>query len=114
MNTNEYIYRAFVIDVHDGDTCTVDIDLGFGIWMRNQKLRFYGINAPELTGEQKQSGLKSRDYVSSLILNKEVLIETQKDKSEKYGRWLATIWIDGTNLNKKLVEEGFAREYLVK
>lgn len=114
MEQKDYTYKAIVLDVYDGDTCTVDIDLGFGIWMKKQKLRLYGINTPELTGEQKQDGIKTRDYLSSLILGKEIIIETQKDKAEKYGRWLATIWLDGVNLNKKLVQEGYAREYLVK
>jgi micrococcal nuclease len=107
MQEKDYTYKAIVLDVYDGDTCTVDIDLGFGIWMKKQKLRLYGINTPELTGEQKQDGIKTRDYLASLIMGKEVIIE-------KYGRWLATIWLDGVNLNKKLIEEGYAREYLVK
>jgi micrococcal nuclease len=113
MSRVDYKYKAIVTAVHDGDTCTVDIDIGFGIWMKDQKLRFYGINTPELHGNDKEAGIKSRDYVASLILGKEIIIETQKDKAEKYGRWLATIWLDGTNINKKLVQEGYAREYLV-
>lgn len=114
LDKKDYLYKAIVVDVYDGDTCTVDIDLGFGVWMKNQKLRLYGINTPELTGAEKQDGIKCRDYIKSLILGKEIILETQKDKSEKYGRWLATIWLDNTNINKKLVEEGYAREYLVK
>jgi micrococcal nuclease len=109
----DYFYKAIVTDVHDGDTCTVDIDLGFGIWMKDQKLRLYGINTPELHGNDKEAGIKSRDYVKSLILGKIITLESQKDKTEKYGRWLATIWLDGININKKLVQEGYAREYLV-
>lgn len=114
MELNFYTYRAIVTAVHDGDTCTVDIDLGFAIWMKNQKLRLYGINAPEMTGIQKEDGIKSRNYISSMILGKEIIIETQKDKTEKYGRWLATIWINGENLNKKLVLEGYAKEFMIK
>lgn len=113
LEKRDYFYKAIVTDVHDGDTCTVDIDLGFGIWMKQQKLRFYGINTPELHGIEKEAGIKARDYVKSLLIGKQIILETQKDKSEKYGRWLATIWLDGTNINKKLIEEGYAREYLV-
>lgn len=114
LDKKDYLYKAFVTDVHDGDTCTVDIDLGFGVWLKNQKLRFYGINTPELRGTDKEAGEKAREFVKTLILGKEIVLETQKDKNEKYGRWLATIWLDGTNINKKLIEEGYAREYLVK
>jgi endonuclease YncB( thermonuclease family) len=42
-----YFYKAEVRDVHDGDTVTADIDLGFSTWLHDQKLRLYGINAPE-------------------------------------------------------------------
>lgn len=41
-----YEYRAFVRKVYDGDTITVDIDLGFEVLLKNQKLRLYGINTP--------------------------------------------------------------------
>lgn len=111
MTDSFYRYRAIVTGVYDGDTCTVDIDLGFGIWMRKQKLRLLGIDTPELRGEERQEGLKVRDYVRELILDKEVVIESERDKSGKYGRWLATIWIDGVNLNQTLLTEGMAKEY---
>ena len=60
-----YEYRAFVRKVYDGDTITVDIDLGFEVMLKNQKLRLYGINTPEVRGESREqesptSGLKSR------------------------------------------------------
>ena len=47
-----YEYRATVISVYDGDTITVDIDLGFGIVLRKQKLRLYGLNTPEVRGAE--------------------------------------------------------------
>ena len=109
---NFYRYKAIITDVYDGDSVTADIDLGFGIWMRNQKLRLYGIDTPELRGAEREEGLKVRDYVTDLILGQEVIIESAKDKSGKYGRWLATIWIQGVNLNEKLLNEGKAKEYV--
>lgn len=63
METNFYFYKAVVRDVYDGDSCTVDIDLGFGIWMKGQKLRLMGIDTPELRGSEREEGLKVRDYV---------------------------------------------------
>lgn len=56
-----YEYRAFVRKVYDGDTVTVDIDLGFDVVLQKQKIRLLRINAPEVRGEQRQEGLKSRD-----------------------------------------------------
>ena len=43
-----YTYRAKITKVHDGDTLTVDIDLGFGVMLTSQQVRLKGINAPEL------------------------------------------------------------------
>jgi micrococcal nuclease len=113
MQQNLYNYKAIVQSVYDGDTCNVDIDLGLNTWIRNEKLRLNRINAPELTGKQKKAGIKSRDFLRDIILNKEVFIQTIKDKKEKYGRYLAEIWIidqDGKlfNVNDFVVSKGFA------
>ena len=63
MKENLYYYRAVVVSVYDGDTCTVDIDLGLNTWVRGEKLRLYRINAPELRGPERPEGLKSRDFL---------------------------------------------------
>jgi micrococcal nuclease len=107
-----YHYTAQVQSVYDGDTCRVDIDLGLGIWIRNEKLRLVRINAPEVTGNEKAAGLASRDFLRDLIDGQEIIIETVKDKRGKYGRYLAEIWIeqDGgwINVNDLLVIAGHA------
>ena len=112
MNDKKFHYSAKVTKVYDGDTITCDIDLGFGIVLKNQKFRFYGINAPELYGNSEVSGKACQTYVSDKILDKEIIIETILDKKEKYGRWLGKIsylvddeWI---NLNEELVENKLA------
>lgn len=113
MNEKLYFYRATVKSVYDGDTITVDIDLGLMTWIHAEKLRLYRINAPELRGSEREEGLKSRDFLRSLIDGKEIFIETVKDKKGKYGRYLAEIWLEqGTdnwiNVNDLLVTEGYA------
>lgn len=105
-----YVYKADIIAVYDGDTCTAIVDLGMRVSVEIT-IRLYGINTPELRGAQKLDGIKSRDYLRSLILMKSVIIKTYKDKTEKYGRWLAEIFIDGVNINEKLVQEGYAVKY---
>jgi len=42
-----YEYRVHILRVVDGDTVDVDIDLGFGIWLRNERVRIMGIDTPE-------------------------------------------------------------------
>lgn len=111
-----YNYKAHVTGVYDGDSITADIDLGFYMCMRNQKIRLYGINTPEIRGEEREQGLIARDRVRELILDKDIILTSYKDKSGKYGRWLGTILImdeDGswTNVNQLLLAEGLATTY---
>lgn len=109
---NPYLYNALFVSNYDADSLTLTIDLGFGIWKHNQKIRLYGINAPELRGSQKEQGIKARDFVRELLKPGDaVILESHKDKSGKYGRWLGVIWLaDGRSLNQILVEEEFAVE----
>lgn len=114
MERTLYHYKAIVTSVYDGDTCTVDIDLGLSAWIRGEKLRLNRINAPELTGKDKPEGLKSRDFLKTKIQGKEITIETIKDRREKYGRYLAEIWLEEKkgnllNINDLMVTEGFAK-----
>jgi micrococcal nuclease len=118
MKHTLYNYKAQVISVYDGDTCTVDIDLGLNTWVRGEKLRLHRINAPEMRGAEKVEGKKSRDFLREQILDKEITLQTIKDKKGKYGRYLAEIWIENearefVNVNDLLVEKGFAvyKEY---
>jgi micrococcal nuclease len=115
MDNQIYNYKAFVTGVYDGDSITIDIDLGFNNWMKNQKVRLFGINTPEIRGEERPDGLVARDRLRELILDKEVIITSYKDKSGKYGRWLATVFLkqDGMfeNINTLLLAEGLAEVY---
>lgn len=108
MDDNRYHYEALVTEVYDGDTITVDLDLGFGIWMRDQKIRLYGINAPEVRGEEREDGLKTRNFLREMILDERVIVRTHKDRKGKYGRWLGTVIQDGFNVNAELVMRGYA------
>ena len=107
-----YEYRGYVRKIYDGDTITVDVDLGFGIELKGQKMRLLRINAPEVRGEQRPAGLKSRDALRGLIGNKWVIIRTIRDKKGKYGRWLAEVFLNQgdtqLNVNDWLITEGHA------
>lgn len=108
-----YTYNAHIIDVHDGDTATAVVDLGFHIKIQ-VKVRFKGINTPELKGDTRSAALISKKRVEDLILNKDVIIITDKDKQEKYGRWLGTIYLlnETKSVNALLVEEGLAVPFM--
>lgn len=112
MKHNLYHYRAQVTAVYDGDTCTVDIDLGWFTWVKSQKIRLHRINAPEMRGADKEAGTKARDFLRALILGQNLIVETIKDSTEKYGRYLGELWLERegqwVNVNDELVQNGHA------
>ena len=78
-----YHYKAKIIAVYDGDTVTALVDLGF-LHFQEMKLRLFGIDTPELRGEEREQGMVVRDLLREMILDKEVEIHSYKDKQEKY------------------------------
>ena len=114
MDEKCFYYRAQIVSVYDGDTCRADLDLGFGVWKKNETLRLHRINAPEVRGESKEAGQRSRDYLRQLILDEDVMVQTTRDSKGKYGRYLAEIWLydaptdQWRNINDLLVENGQA------
>ncbi|NPV12534.1 MAG: nuclease [Ignavibacteria bacterium] len=112
MPNKLYHYRAVVVGVYDGDTINVNIDLGLSTWINNEKLRLARINAPEIKGKERAKGLKSRDFLRDLLINKKVIIQTIKDRKEKYGRYLAEIWLEENgkfiNVNDLMVQKKLA------
>ncbi len=113
MREHLYHYRADVLSVYDGDTCTLNIDLGLDQWSHNQKIRLARINAPELRGAEREAGLAARDYLRERIDGRQVWIQTIKDRKGKYGRYIAEIWLEEepevfVNINDALVGAGHA------
>lgn len=107
-----YEYKAKIIKVYDGDTVTAVIDLGFNVSI-TEKVRLYGLDAPEVRGDERPDGLISRDRLRDRILDQDVIIKTQKDKKGKYGRYIAEIYLEDENINEWLITEGLAerKEY---
>lgn len=114
-----YNYEAYVKDVYDGDTITVDIFLGFNVALSNIKVRLVGIDTPEIRTkdkDEKEKGLATRDWLRERILGKKVLLHTKE--RGKFGRWLGMIWeldqdkpLFENSYNKQLISEGLAKEY---
>jgi micrococcal nuclease len=107
-----YTYRAKITDVYDGDSVTALVDLGFRIQFEI-KVRLSGIYTPEIRGEERLEGLISKKRVVDLILQKDVILKTQRDKTEKYGRWLGEIFLPGEeiSINQLLLNEGLAKPF---
>ena len=109
-----YEYRVANIRVVDGDTVDVDIDLGFGVWLRKQRIRLYGIDTPESRTRdlvEKKYGLAAKEFLVKWTGAGELKIKTHKDAKGKFGRILGELWTFETNINQKMVEEHHAVEY---
>jgi micrococcal nuclease len=113
-----YQYRATCLAVVDGDTADFEIDLGLEISHRI-RVRLYGINTPELHSPDDAERIKAvlaRAFLSTMIFGKPLIVETIKDRTEKYGRYLADVFVEGVekSVNAQLLEAGLAVEYLPK
>lgn len=118
LRSQLYHYVAYVRDVYDGDTIRVDIDLGLGIWRRDQSIRLWKINTPELRGAEREEGLIVRDRLRELILDRQILLRTILDKRGqdrvgKFGRLLGEILLELEsgellNINEHLLDQGMA------
>jgi len=119
-----YDYKCKIVKVVDGDTVDVDIDLGFGIWMRNERVRIMGIDTPESRTRdlvEKKFGLAAKERLKSLLGEKTVL-RTQiarngEDMKGKFGRILGDFDVYDAKtdavrpVTKILIDEGHAVLY---
>ena len=112
-------YKVNIVKVVDGDTVDVDIDLGFGMWLRNERVRVMGIDTPESRTSDKIEkifGLAAKSRLSSL-LGAEAILHTQvskkgEDMKGKFGRILGDFRVqDGRKVTEILIEEGHAVAY---
>ena len=112
-----YEYRVKkVTKIVDGDTIDVEIDLGFDISF-SSRVRLAGIDTPESKTkdlEEKKLGLEVKEYIKHAIEEaKDIVIRTEKpDSSEKYGRILGWLFLDGVSFNQHLIDAGYAWGYL--
>lgn len=114
-----YEYRAKVNRIVDGDTVDVDIDLGFGIWLHDERVRIMGIDTPESRTSdevEKIFGLASKERLKE-ILGDTCILKTQvdskgEDMKGKFGRILGDfVAEDGRLVTEILISEGHAVPY---
>jgi len=113
-----YEYRVNILKIIDGDTVDVDIDLGFGVWLRGERVRIMGIDTPESRTSDKVEkifGLASKERLKEL-LGKTAILKTEvinnEDARGKFGRILGDfITTNGCRCGEILVEEGYAVPY---
>ncbi len=92
--------RATVTRIIDGDT----IELSTG-----QKLRYIGIDTPEITGEDECFAQQAASKNAELVLNKQVELEKDVSETDRYGRLLRYVYLEGNMVNEILVTQGYAK-----
>ena len=116
-----YEYRCKIDRVVDGDTVDVDIDLGFGISLRKERVRLYGIDTPECRTrdlEEKKYGLAAKSFVQDLLpVGSMQTLRTRKDDKGKFGRILGEFVVYDTlvdalrTLNQIMIDRHYGVEY---
>lgn len=109
-------YDISLIRIIDGDSYEIDIDLGFGIWLKNQHLRLIGVDTPESRTSdlvEKKYGLLAKSFVESWCENKKLtlVIETN-DEKDKFGRILGDLKNENSEyLSSAIIENHHGVKY---
>ena len=89
-----YEYKVSVVKVVDGDTVDVDIDLGFGMMYKKQRVRMLGIDTPESRTRdltEKKFGKASKKHLKKLLEDADSISLVSHDKG-KFGRILGELF----------------------
>ena len=114
-----YEYKCKIVKVVDGDTVDIDLDLGFGVWLRDERVRIMGIDTPESRTSdkiEKVFGLLAKDRLNSLLGGEAILLSQVTKGGEnmkgKFGRILGNFkTMNGDNISDILMNEGHAVAY---
>ena len=100
LNTKANLNTVKIKNCYDGDTCTTE---------SGEKIRLACIDAPEIRGKNADplKAKASKKFINNLLSNKKVKI--RRIDTDRYGRTVAEIFIKGTNSQKLMVKNGFAK-----
>ena len=102
MNAKQNLSSVIIAKCYDGDTCTTK---------NGEKIRLACIDAPEITGKnaEPKKAERSKEFLNNLVLNKKVFIK--RINTDRYSRTVAEIFIDDINIQKLLVNNGYAKVF---
>jgi micrococcal nuclease len=115
-----YKYKCKILKIIDGDTVDVDIDLGFGIWLKNERVRLKGIDTPESRTRdlvEKKFGLAAKTRLKTMLgKGEKIILKTYADKDGqdmkgKFGRILGDFTYKSTTVVNQLIAEGHGVAY---
>ena len=105
-NEKMYTYKADVIKIIDGDT----------IVLNSEKIRFYGIDTPEIkqtctdnNGQSYSCGIKATLELKKIIGSRK--ISCIKKTKDRYKRSISICYVDGKDINSLMVKKGWALAY---
>ncbi len=110
-----YTYTATVLHVVDGDTVDLAVDLGFRVTVTD-RFRLLGIDTPELRGVHADvtAATAATEYLRSLLPDTGIVTlrsHRRRIGQDKYGRWLADLWVGDVHINRAMVAAGHAVDY---
>ena len=102
LKTKATLNMIKIKNCYDGDTCTTE---------SGEKIRLACIDAPEIRGKNADplKAKASKEFINNLLSNKKVKIK--RIDTDRYGRTVAEIFVEGTNIQKLMVQNGFAKIY---
>lgn len=104
----DYTYRAIVRRWVDGDSVHLDIDLGLRQWAHDEPIRLLGVNAPDRKPAKGTATAWMRD---TCPVGTEVIVRTELDEEDRYGRLLGDLWLGDMHLNTALIDAGHGMPY---
>ena len=106
MEGNDRVYRFVVSRVVNGDTVEGIVDLGFGISSK-QRFRLDGVVAPSLRSEDpatRERAKASKMWLQYRLIKQQVIVKIRE--TPKFGHYLATLFIEGSDVNQELFTSG--------
>ena len=115
-------YSCRIVRVVDGDTVDVDIDLGFDLWLKKQRIRLYGVDTPESRTRdlvEKKYGLAAKAFVEEYLpLESKQTLRTKLDDRGKFGRILGEFVVhqewEGKTISSTVNEQLIRQHHGVK
>ena len=109
VRMDETSFEAILVDVVDGDTIRVYLPDG-----REEKVRYIGLDAPEMAHEDAEGeylGVEAAIHNAELLAGGELVLETDLEVRDDFGRLLAYVWADGVFVNERMILDGYARAH---
>ena len=111
-----YTYRAEIVRVVDGDTVDINIDLGFGVWLNDERVRLAGVDTPESRTSDKVEklfGKAAGRYVEERLPvgSMQTLVTKKYDSKGKFGRILGDFLLEDRRATEQMIVDGHAVNY---